>query len=111
MTMSGNWIGHFSWGSTGNYGQFNISFNPNGTFGGSFNGHWFEQDGTLLLGFDSGPAKYGLNVASNVGTGAISTFAGLTGAAYLTKAGTVGVQEIAAAKAHKQSHNAAGAPH
>src|SRR5262249_35092947 len=91
---------------------FNITFNPNGTFGGAFNGHWFEQDGTLLLGFDSGPAKYGINVASNVGTGAISTLAGLNGAAYLTKAGTVGFAEPAAAAhcAQKQSHNAAGNP-
>ena len=46
MSVSGNWIGHFSWGSTGTYGQFNITFNANGTFSGSFNGHWFEQDGT-----------------------------------------------------------------
>jgi hypothetical protein len=110
MAMSGNWILHYSWGSTGNYGQTNLTFNPNGTFGGSFNGHWFEQDGTLLLGFDTGPAKYGINVASNVGTGAISTFAGLTGAAYLTKVGTVGIAEAAHAAAAKQSHNAAGMP-
>jgi hypothetical protein len=110
MAVSGNWIGHFSWGSTGTYGQFNITFNANGTFSGSFNGHWFEQDGTLLLGFDSGPAKYALIVASNVGTGAISTFTGLNGSAYLTKAGTVGITVAAPAAAPKQTHDAVGNP-
>ena len=35
MSVSGNYIGHYSWGCGSNYGQFNITFNPNGTFGGS----------------------------------------------------------------------------
>jgi len=44
MSVSGNWIGHFSWGCTNSYGQFNINFNPNGTFGGTFPGKWVQQD-------------------------------------------------------------------
>ena len=94
MAVSGNWIGHFSWGATENYGQFNITFNANGTFSGAFNGHWHQQHGTLLMSFNTGPAKYGITLCGNVGTGAITTFAGLNGAAYLTKEGTVGIAEL-----------------
>jgi hypothetical protein len=109
MTVSGNWIGHYSWGCTATYGQFNIDFNPGGIFGGSFPGKWVQQDGTLLLSFDTGPAKYGGTVDGNVGSGAMSTFTGLNGCWYLTKQGTLGV--VAAAKAEgKQTHDAAGNP-
>ena len=47
MSVSGNRIGHFSWGCSNTYGQFNITFNANGTFGGTFPGKWVQQDGTL----------------------------------------------------------------
>ena len=107
MSVSGNWTGHFSWGCTSTYGQFNITFNANGTFGGTFAGKWVQQDGTLLLSFDTGPAKYGGTIDGNVGSGAMSTFTGTNGCWYLTKQGTVGIAE-AAAPAPKQSHDAAG---
>jgi hypothetical protein len=84
-----------------------ITFNANGTFGGGLAGKWVQQDGTLLLSFDTGPAKYGGTVDGNVGSGASSTFAGLNGCWYLTKQGTVGIVAEAAAAA-KQSHDAAG---
>lgn len=92
MSVSGNWILHFSWGPTTNYSQANIVFNGNGTFvNGSASGKWQQQDGTLLLSFDTGPAKYAGTVDGNVGSGAMSTFAGLNGCWYLTKQGTTGV--------------------
>lgn len=107
--VSGNWILHFSWGCGNNYSQLNMTFNNNGTFSGPLSGKWVQQDGTLLLSFDTGPAKYGGSVDGNVGSGASSTFAGLNGCWYLTKQGTVGiVAETAAAPGPKQSHDAAG---
>lgn len=111
MSVSGNWTGHYSWGCTSSYGQFDITFNASGTFGGTFAGKWVQQDGTLLLSFDSGPAKYGGTVNGNVGSGAMSTFTGSNGCWYLTKQGTVGVAAApaaAAAAAHGQKHDAAG---
>jgi hypothetical protein len=111
MSVAGNWILHFSWGCTNNYGQANITFNSDGTFSGSFPGKWVQQDGTLLLSFDTGPAKYGGTVHGNVGSGASSTFAGLNGCWYLTKEGTIGIMAApAAAPGSQQSHNAAGTP-
>jgi len=109
MSVSGNWVGHYSWGCTSNYGQFNITFNSNGTFGGTFPGVWVQQDGTLLLSFNSGPAKYGGTVDGNVGSGAMSTFIGSNGCWYLVKQGTVGAVP-AAAPGTKQTHDAAGNP-
>jgi hypothetical protein len=106
MSVSGNWILHYSWSCTNNYTQSNITFNPGGVFAGSLSGKWVQQDGTLLLSFDTGPAKYGGTIDGNVGSGAMSTFAGLNGCWYLTKSGTVGVAAEAAAP--KQSHDAAG---
>ena len=109
MSVSGNWTLHYSWGCGSNYSQSTITFNSNGTFGGTLAGKWIQQDGTLLLSFDTGPAKYGGTVDGNVGSGAMSTFAGLNGCWYLTKQGTVGILAEAAVAAHKQSHDAAGA--
>lgn len=110
MAVAGTWVLHFSWGCTGNYSQSNITFNANGTFSGSLPGKWIQQDGTLLLSFDTGPAKYGGNVAGNVGVGAMSTFAGLNGCWYLTKQGTVGIAELGVTPkaAKKQANDAAG---
>jgi hypothetical protein len=89
--ISGNWILHYSWGATSSYSQVALSFNGNGTFTGSLTGRWHQQDGTLLLSFDTGPAKYSGTVDGNVGSGAMSTFSGLDGAWYLSKQGTTGV--------------------
>lgn len=91
--ISGNWVLHFSWGATSNYGQTTVSFNSNGTFGGPLTGKWHQQDGTILLSFDTGPAKYAGTVDGSVGSGAMSTFAGLDGTWYLSKQGTVGIAE------------------
>ena len=106
MAVSGNWTLHFGWGCTATYGQSPITFNANGTFGGQFTGKWVQQDGTLLWSYDTGPAKYGGTVDGNVGSGAMSTFAGLNGCWYLTKQGTTGI--VAEAVGPKQSHDAAG---
>ena len=67
-----------------------------------------QQDGTLLFSFDSGPAKYAGNIAWDVGTGVITTFAGSNGAFYLTKQGMAGIAVAAEAAALKQSLDAAG---
>lgn len=89
--MSGTWILHFSWGCTTSHGQTSLTFNENGTFSGALAGRWRRLDGTLLLSFDSGPAKYAGTVCGSVGTGAMSTFAGSDGCWYLTKQGMTGV--------------------
>jgi len=109
MSVSGNWVAHYSWGCTNSYSQFSIVFNTGGTFGGTFSGKWVQQDGTILLSFNSGPAKYGGTVDGNVGSGAMSTFAGLNGCWYLSKQGTVGIAAATAEAAeHQQTHDAAG---
>lgn len=89
--MSGQWTLHYSWGCTGAYGQVDITFNGDGTFGGALTGQWFKSDATLLLSFNGGPAKYSGTVVGNVGNGAMTTFAGLDGCWYITKQGTVGL--------------------
>ena len=86
MSVSGNWVLHYSWGPTNSYAQTNVAFKDDGTFvNGTTSGKWRQQDGTLLLSFDNGPAKYAGNVEGNVGSGAMTTFAGLNGCWYLTK--------------------------
>jgi hypothetical protein len=110
-SISGNWIGHYSWGCTNNYSQFNITFNANGTFAsGSSQGKWSQQDGTLLLSWNNGPAIYGGLVNGNFGAGAMSTFDGsANGCWYLSKQGTVGLSKATVEAAdHKQTHNAEG---
>jgi hypothetical protein len=109
-SVTGNYIGHFSWGCSNNYGQFNITLNGDGTFGGTFPGKWVKQDGTLLLSFDNGPAKYAGTIDGNVGSGAMSTFTGSNGCWFLTKQGTTGfAAEAAAPAAHaRQTHDASG---
>ena len=89
--ISGNWVLHYSWGPTQTYAQVSLSFNSNGTFAGGEPGRWQQQDGTVLLSFDRGPAKYAGTVDGNIGSGAMSTFAGLDGTWYLSKQGMVGL--------------------
>lgn len=91
LKISGNWTLHYSWGPTNNYASVNLIFNSNGTFSGGAAGKWSQQDGTLLLSFDSGPAKYAGTLDGNIGTGAMSTFSGNDGCWYLSKQGTVGI--------------------
>jgi hypothetical protein len=109
--ISGNWTLHYSWGPSNAYSQSAITFNVNGTFSGAANGKWQQQDGTLLLSFDTGPAKYGGNVDANIGAGAMSTFSGLNGCWYLTKAGTTGVafEQAATQSEYDVSGNRVGA--
>lgn len=109
MSVSGNWVLHYSWGSTGTYSQVNITFNNNGTFSGALSGKWVQQDGTILWKYDSGPAKYTGTINGNIGSGATSTFSGSNGCWYLTKQGTVGiVAAIEAAGGVPQTHDVAG---
>jgi Zn-dependent metalloprotease len=108
--LSGEWILHFSWGATTQYGQSTVSFNGDGSFGGSLPGQWRLRDGSLLLSFNTGPAKYAGTIDTNVACGAMSTFEGLDGAWYLTRKGIVGVLEDVAGNAlsRQQPVNAAG---
>ena len=105
MSVPGSWVLHYSWGCTKNYAQSNITLNNDGTFTGPGAGEWRLRDGTLMLHFDSGPANYGGTVDGNVGSGAMSTFAGLNGCWYLVRQGTAG---LAGAKATAGTHDAAG---
>jgi hypothetical protein len=109
MSVSGNWTLHYSWGCSSSYAQSSVTFNPNGTFVGTLPGKWVQQDGTLLLSFDTGPAKYGGTMDGNVGSGAMSTFGGINGCWYLTKQGTAGIAvAAAAAPSHPQPYDASG---
>jgi hypothetical protein len=105
MSLPGAWMLHYSWGATSSYSQTTLTLNPDGTFSGAGNGKWRLRDGTVLLSFDSGPAKYGGTVDGSVGSGAMSTFAGLSGAWYLTRQGVTGIEADAAAD---RTHDAAG---
>src|SRR5262249_55129273 len=80
-----------------------------GTFSGGASGKWQQQDGTLLLAFDAGPAKYAGTVDGNIGSGAMSTYTGLDGCWYLSKQGTVGLT-LPSASAVPGMVNAAGTP-
>ena len=82
---------HYSWGPTQTYSQVGLAFNGNGTFAGGATGRWQQQDGTVLLSFDGGPAKYAGTIDGNLGSGAMTTFAGLDGCWYLSKQGMVGL--------------------
>lgn len=104
MGVPGAWVLHYSWGCTGSYAQTTITLNADGSFSGPLTGKWRLRDGTLQLSFDSGPAKYGGTVDGNVGSGAMSTFAGLNGCWYLVRQGTVGVE----AEQTAQTYDAAG---
>lgn len=92
MTMNGTWDLHFSWGPTSTYSHTSLSFNSDGTFSGGSTGMWRQRDGTLMLTFNTGPAKYGGNVDGNIASGAMSTFQGMDGCWYLIKQGTTGLQ-------------------
>lgn len=101
MSLSGTWTLHYSWGGSSNYAQAPITFDPAGTFGGAYPGKWRQRDGTVMLAFDKGPAKYGGTVDGSVASGAMSTFAGLNGCWYLTRQGTSGIAAAKATKAAK----------
>jgi hypothetical protein len=105
MSLPGVWTLHYSWGATSSYAQTALTFKPDGTFSGAGNGKWRQRDGTVLLSFDGGPAKYGGTVDGSVGSGAMSTFAGLAGTWYLTRQGIKGLE---AEEAAQRTHDAAG---
>jgi hypothetical protein len=106
MAIPGTWTLHYSWGVTSSYAQAALTFNPDGTFSGAGNGQWRLRDGTLQLSFNTGPAKYGGTVDGNVGSGAMSTFAGLNGVWYLVRQGTAGLEEDTSAHAYDAAGNA-----
>lgn len=112
MAISGTWTLHFSWGCTGSYSPATIVFNSDGTFAGNFTGKWRQQSGTIMWIYDTGPAKYGGTVNGNVGSGEMSTFAGLDGCWYLSKQGTTGImpEGAAAEEAAAQAARADGSP-
>ena len=85
------WVLHYSWGCTNSYARTTVTFHGNGSFSGELSGKWQQQDGTLLLRFDTGPARYAGTLAGSVATGAMSTFAGADGCWYLTRQGTTGI--------------------
>jgi hypothetical protein len=110
MSVSGAWLLHYSWGCSTSYAQSAITFNADGSFGGDFTGQWVQQDGTLLLSYDAGPAKYGGTVDGSVASGAMSTFEGLNGCWYLTEDGLGGIiiYDAESAARHQQTHDVSG---
>ena len=67
MSLPGAWVLHYSWGATSSYVQTTLTLKNDGTFSGAGNGKWRIRDGTLLLSFDGGPAKYGGTIDGSVG--------------------------------------------
>jgi hypothetical protein len=108
VPLFGDWTLHYSWGGTTNYGQAMLTFNPDGTFVGTNTGQWRLRDGTLLLTFSTGPAKYAGTLDGNVANGEMSTYVGNDGAWYLTRKGMVGVLAGPAVAASMQPMDAAG---
>jgi hypothetical protein len=98
MTTVGDWTLHYSWGNADNFAQTPISLKGDGTFSGPGPGSWRGQDGTIQLSFAGGPAKYGGTVDANVASGAMSTFAGLTGSWFMLKKGVVAETKTTAAR-------------
>jgi hypothetical protein len=89
--LAGDWVLHYSWGCDGNFSTLNLTFNSDGTIRGPETGTWVQQDGTILMSFDSGPGKYGGTLNGPIGSGAMSTFSGSNGCWYLSKVGTTGL--------------------
>ena len=81
------WVLHYSWGCTGSYARATLAFHEDGSFSGDLAGRWHQQDGTLLLSFDDGPAQYAGTLAGDAATGAMSTFTGADGCWHLTRQG------------------------
>src|SRR4051794_41532744 len=107
MSLPGAWVLHYSWGATTSYAQTTLTLKNDGTFSGAGNGKWRIRDGTLLLSFDGGPAKYGGAIDGSGGPRAVSTLAGLKGTWDLTRQGAGGV--AGAAGARPPPHAAGGA--
>jgi hypothetical protein len=105
MSVVGDWKLHYSWGSTTQYQNVNLNFKADGTIGGGAAGKWRQTEGTVLLAFDSGPAKYGGNIEGNVGSGSMSTFNGLDGTWYMVKQGVTGLRATAAGPTHDVTGN------
>lgn len=85
------WVLHYSWGCTDSSTRAVLTFHEDGSFSGDLAGKWHQQDGTLLLSFDDGPAQYAGTLVGDVATGAMSTFAGADGCWHLTRQGAAGI--------------------
>src|SRR4051794_41972139 len=90
MSLPGAWVLHYSWGATTSYAQTTLTLKNDGTFSGAGNGKWRIRDGTLLLSFDGGPAKYGGTIDGSGGAGAMSAFARAEGGWDLARQGAGG---------------------
>lgn len=91
LKISGQWVLHFDWGVTGRFSQVPLTFNADGTFTGGGNGLWQQKDGTLMLHWNTGPAIYSGSLDGDIGSGAMTTFAGSDGSWYLYRQGNVGL--------------------
>src|SRR3954463_7156861 len=105
MSIAGNWVLHFSWGCSSSYAQATMTLNGNGTFSGPGTGQWRQRDGSMMLSFDTRPAKYGGPGDGGGGNGGRSRSAGLNGCWSLVRQGTTGLEADAEAA---QSFDAAG---
>jgi hypothetical protein len=107
MSVPGTWTLHYDWGCTGNYSQVAITFAANGTFSipaEGNHGKWSSHDGQILWQYDGLKTTYGGAVVDNAMVGISSTFAGLNGCWYATKA-TATTKTL---EEHKPKHNSAG---
>jgi hypothetical protein len=103
MSAVGEWTLHYDWGNSQDFALTPVSLKSSGAFTGPESGAWRQQDGTILLSFDGGPAKYGGRVDANVASGAMTTFNGLAGSWYMLRQSGGSV-----AQATQSSPNAAG---
>lgn len=107
MSAVGKWMLHYSWGPTDTYGQAQLDLQNDGSVSGAAAGSWRQKDGTVLIAFKTGPAKYGGTIDANVASGAMTTFNGLDGTWYMIKQGVVGLK----AKSNDQPHDVTGNGH
>lgn len=107
MSMQGDWVLQYCWQPATQYSQANMTFNNDHTFvSGSLKGQWRLLEGTLMLSFNTGPAKYGGNLDGPAALGAMSTFGGLNGCWIMSRQGS-GIP-AAAASAMKATHDLSG---
>ncbi|WP_035924256.1 M4 family metallopeptidase [Kocuria rosea] len=89
--LADEWVLQYSWGCTDSSARVHLSFHDNGSFTGELSGQWHQQDGTLLLSFDAGAARYAGTLVGDVATGAMTTFDGADGCWRLTRKGAAGI--------------------
>ncbi len=109
MSVTGSWTLHFDWGNTGTYTSVAMALNSDSTFSvNGLPGKYLENQGKIVLRFNSNNAVYGGDDVENAMTGISSTLAGLNGSWYAVRAGSTIAAAAQAPQAHTSEFDAAG---